>query len=55
MWGENDLVVPKQMALDIKADIGNNATLVYLKKCGHSPLIDDLEQLVKVVENFLEE
>lgn len=55
LWGENDLVVPKQMALDIKADIGNNATLVYLKKCGHSPLIDDLEQLVKVVENFLEE
>ncbi len=55
LWGENDLVVPKQMALDIKADIGNNSTLVYLKKCGHSPLIDDLEQLVKAVENFLEE
>ncbi|HOP25238.1 MAG TPA: alpha/beta hydrolase [Defluviitoga sp.] len=54
LWGENDLVVPKQMALDIKADIGNNTTLVYLKKCGHSPLIDDLEQLVKVVVNFLE-
>lgn len=54
LWGENDLVVPRQMALDIKADIGNNATLVYLEKCGHSPLIDDLEQLVKVVDNFLE-
>lgn len=54
LWGENDSVVPRQMALDIKADIGNNATLIYLEKCGHSPLIDDLEQLVKVVENFLE-
>lgn len=53
LWGENDLVVPEQMALDIKRDIGENAQLVYLKNCGHSPLIDDLKQLITVVENFL--
>ncbi|PNS00739.1 3-oxoadipate enol-lactonase [Petrotoga miotherma DSM 10691] len=52
LWGENDLVVPEQMALDIQNDIGENAKLIYLKNCGHSPLVDDLHQLIKVVKNF---
>jgi len=53
LWGENDLVVQEQMALDIKNDIGENAKLIYLKNCGHSPLVDDLDQLIKVVKKFL--
>ncbi|RPD36659.1 3-oxoadipate enol-lactonase, partial [Petrotoga sp. HWH.PT.55.6.1] len=53
LWGENDLVVPEQMALDIQHDIGENAKLIYLKNCGHSPLVDDLDQLIKVVKKFL--
>ncbi|KUK83690.1 alpha/beta fold hydrolase [Petrotoga sibirica] len=53
LWGENDLVVPEQMALDIQNDIGENAQLIYLKNCGHSPLVDDLDQLIKVMKKFL--
>ena len=53
LYGENDKVVSKQMAKDIKNDIGDNATLVYLKNCGHSPLIDDLEQLKSKIIEFI--
>ena len=53
LYGENDKVVTEQMAKDIKNDIGKNAELVYLKNCGHSPLIDDLDQLLNNIINFL--
>jgi len=53
LWGKNDLVVPEYMALDIKKDIGENAELVYLEGCGHSPLIDNLGLLVRTVQDFL--
>jgi len=53
IWGKNDLVVPEYMALDIKKDIGENAELVYLEGCGHSPLIDNLGLLVRTVQDFL--
>lgn len=54
LFGENDRVVTEQMAKDINNDIGKNAELVYLKGCGHSPLIDDLDQLLNTVIKFLE-
>ena len=54
LQGKNDQVVPAQMALDIKKDIGEKARLVYLENCGHSPLTDDLEQLLKNITDFLE-
>jgi len=53
LYGKQDKVVTEQMAKDIKNDIGQNAKLEYLKNCGHSPLIDDLDQLLKKVLNFL--
>ena len=55
LWGSNDKVVPERMAKNINNDIGENAELVYLKDCGHSPLIDDIEQLLEKVTEFLEE
>ena len=55
LYGENDKVVPEQMAKDIDDDIGDNSTLEYLENCGHSPLIDDLEQLKTKLINFIEE
>ncbi|MFW5787226.1 MAG: alpha/beta fold hydrolase [Halanaerobiales bacterium] len=55
LWGKNDKVVTEQMAKDIKNDIGENARLVYLDGCGHSPLVDDLKQLLDTVIEFLEE
>lgn len=54
LYGENDKVVTEQMAKDINKDIGNNAQLKYLKNCGHSPLIDDLDQLLEKILKFLD-
>jgi pimeloyl-ACP methyl ester carboxylesterase len=53
LWGENDLVVTEQMTKEIIEDLGDKAETVILKGCGHSPLIDDVHQLVQAVDSFL--
>lgn len=53
--GDRDYVIPEQMAQEIVEDIGSNARFVELQDCGHSPLIDDLDQLLQVITEFLEE
>lgn len=53
LWGKNDLVVPEYMALDIKKDIGYNAKLIYLENSGHSPIIDNIEQLLEKIYDFI--
>lgn len=52
--GERDLVISEAMAKEIMEDLGENASFIELKDCGHSPLVDDLEQVVTVVSNFLD-
>lgn len=54
LYGDKDKVVSEQMAHDIDNDIGSNSKLVYLKGCGHSPLVDDLKQLKRKIINFIE-
>ncbi len=51
--GDRDYVITKDMANEIVEDIGKNAAFVELKNSGHSPLIDDLDQLLKVITAFL--
>lgn len=51
--GDRDYVVTEQMTQEIIADLGDNATYIPLVNCGHSPLIDDLNQLLSVIEPFL--
>ncbi|MDI2588872.1 alpha/beta hydrolase [Psychrobacillus sp. NEAU-3TGS] len=51
--GDRDLVVTEEMTQEIVADLGENATYIPLTNCGHSPLIDDLEQLTNRIENFI--
>lgn len=51
--GERDYIMTEQMAEEIVTDIGDNAQFIELKDCGHSPLIDDLEQLLQIVTDFL--
>lgn len=51
--GENDLVISEPMVEETLEDLGDNATFVELDGCGHSPLIDDCEQLLYEVESFL--
>ncbi|WAA12964.1 alpha/beta fold hydrolase [Fervidibacillus halotolerans] len=52
--GDRDLVVTKEMTEEIMEDLGENAKFVELVDCGHSPLIDDLNQLLRHVETFLQ-
>lgn len=51
--GDRDYVVSEQMTQEIVEDLGDNATYVPLLNSGHSPLIDDLPQLTKYIEEFL--
>ncbi|WP_010097475.1 alpha/beta fold hydrolase [Ornithinibacillus scapharcae] len=51
-WGEHDLVVTKDMTQEIIEDFGDKAIYKELNGCGHSPLIDDLKQLLTVMEEF---
>ncbi|OCA83378.1 3-oxoadipate enol-lactonase [Bacillus sp. FJAT-27225] len=53
LWGDRDLVVNKLMTEEIIADFGGHAKYVELTDCGHSPLVDDLEQLNGHIEGFL--
>ncbi|WP_453990549.1 intracellular short-chain-length polyhydroxyalkanoate depolymerase [Bacillus nitroreducens] len=53
--GDRDFVVLENMAQEIIEDIGENATFVELKDCGHSPLIDNLELLVNEMHKFMKQ
>lgn len=53
LWGENDLVVSKDMTQEIVEDLGEKAELRILTNCGHSPLIDDLDLFLHEVTSFL--
>lgn len=51
--GDRDYVVSEEMTQEIVADLGDNATYIPLIDSGHSPLIDDIEQLTNRIEAFL--
>ncbi|MEL3973017.1 alpha/beta hydrolase [Rossellomorea oryzaecorticis] len=53
--GDRDYVVTKEMTEEIVQDIGENAKLTELKNSGHSPLVDDLEQLIGEVTSFMQQ
>ncbi|MCA1059556.1 alpha/beta hydrolase [Rossellomorea aquimaris] len=52
--GDRDYVITKEMTEEIVEDIGENALFVELKNSGHSPLIDDLDQLLHIIQSFLQ-
>jgi 3-oxoacyl-(acyl-carrier-protein) reductase len=53
--GDRDLVITAEMNNEILEDLGAKARFVELTDCGHSPLIDDLDQLLTVMGEFLTE
>ncbi len=53
--GDRDYIVTEQMTQEIVEDLGDNATYISLVDCGHSPIIDDMEQLIDKIEGFLKE
>ena len=54
LYGDRDYVVTEQMTQEIVEDLGPQAQLIQLKNTGHSPLVDDLDQLKTEIEKFLE-
>ncbi|MET3696315.1 pimeloyl-ACP methyl ester carboxylesterase [Bacillus oleivorans] len=54
LYGEEDMVVLRQMTEEILEDFGGRAEAFALKGCGHSPLIDDPDQLLSAIEGFLQ-
>ncbi|WP_318247505.1 alpha/beta hydrolase [Rossellomorea aquimaris] len=53
--GDRDQVISNEMTAEIVEDIGENASLVELVNSGHSPLVDDLDQLLGVITSFLQQ
>lgn len=53
MQGENDIVVPKEMGIEMATAIGDNAKLELLPNGGHAPMEDDLDRFMKVTLEFL--
>lgn len=53
--GDRDLVVTSKMADEIVEDFAGRARFAELKNCGHSPLVDDLDQLLRHIDGFLAE
>ncbi|MHC0037110.1 intracellular short-chain-length polyhydroxyalkanoate depolymerase [Pseudoneobacillus sp. C159] len=51
--GDRDYIVSVQMTEEILEDLGQKATFIELKDCGHSPLVDDLDQLLSAMDAFL--
>ncbi|MCM3291920.1 alpha/beta hydrolase [Paenibacillus sp. MER 180] len=51
--GMQDLVITEAMTRETLADLGDIAEFVPLTGCGHSPLVDDLPQLLDAIESFL--
>lgn len=54
LWGQNDIVTTEKVAREIQEDIGDNVEIICLENCGHSPLIDDLDQLLARMSEFIE-
>lgn len=51
--GMHDSVITEAMTRETLADLGDIAEFVPLAGCGHSPLVDDLPQLLRAIESFL--
>lgn len=53
-WGDRDLVVPRPMVEGTVAAIGENARLVVLENCGHSPITDALDIMMAEITALVE-
>lgn len=53
LYGDRDFVVTNKMTEEIIEDLGDQAIYVQLKNTGHSPIIDNLDELTNQIEGFL--
>ncbi|MCY6960145.1 intracellular short-chain-length polyhydroxyalkanoate depolymerase [Clostridium brassicae] len=49
LQGDSDLLITVDEAKEMKESIGDNAELVIVKECGHSPMVDAQEVLVRCI------
>ncbi|TFE01504.1 alpha/beta fold hydrolase [Jeotgalibacillus salarius] len=53
--GDRDMIVPQQMTDELITDLKGHARHVQLTDAGHSPLVDQLDELVRVIDEFIKE
>ncbi len=53
IWGENDKMTPKNLALEFH-ELIENSELVFIDKCGHVPMIEHPETFGQLLKTFLE-
>lgn len=54
LYGDRDYVVTEQMTKEIIEDLGHVTRFIRLKNTGHSPMIDDLQQVKTEIEKFID-
>lgn len=54
LYGDRDYVVTEQMTKEIIEDLGHVTRFIRLKNTGHSPMIDDLQQVKTEMEKFID-
>ncbi|ATP38790.1 alpha/beta hydrolase [Solibacillus sp. R5-41] len=53
LYGDRDYVVPELMTNEIIEDFKGRAHVKKLANCGHSPLVDSLEEVTEAIEQFI--
>ena len=52
IWGENDLVTPPEVAVEFNSLLPNSE-LIWIKKCGHAPMMEHPKEFNKILYNWL--
>ncbi len=52
IWGKNDLVTPPEVALEFQSLLPNSE-LVWIKKCGHAPMMEYPKEFNDILHNWL--
>ena len=52
IWGENDLVTPPEVAVEFNSLLPNSK-LVWIKECGHAPMMEHPKEFNKILFNWL--
>tara|TARA_B100000902_G_scaffold193319_1_gene184749 strand:+ start:266 stop:1015 length:750 start_codon:yes stop_codon:yes gene_type:complete len=54
IWGENDLVTPPEVAVEFNSLLPNSK-LVWIKECGHAPMMEHPKEFNKILFNWLDQ
>ncbi|HCE55065.1 MAG: alpha/beta fold hydrolase [Lutibacter sp.] len=54
IWGKNDLVTPPEVAIDFQKLLPD-ASLFWIDKCGHAPMMEHPDEFNEILESWLKE